>query len=184
LSEYNDAVQRANRLAAAHEAYLNGNISHNLLGAVQLEDVEIYLRWLITNFYSLKSYMHFMKLLEWFPLIDSTLSKNVTLVDSTIASSKFSGKHVDSKQYSTKSHGTIDYLYLPTTTPLLPTEDTINALSFCMRWELKTVFRIRLLKTIFFSKYSMKANCQYSIISLILFCLVYVTSSTLTISNM
>jgi hypothetical protein len=76
--------------------------------------------------------MHFMKLLEWFPFINSTLAKTATMVESTLTASKFSGKYEESKQYSTKSHGTIDYLYLPTTVPLVPTEETLNALSFCM----------------------------------------------------
>lgn len=81
MSEYNDAIQRAQRLATARDALLSTSKCTNAITSMQTDDSEIYLRWLVCHLYSIKSYIQFMKLLEWFPymitnLIDKTLDYN------------------------------------------------------------------------------------------------------------
>ncbi len=52
MSEYNDCLTRARRLAVAHEAYLMGKPpAHN---AITEEDLMIYTRWLTCYVHSVK----------------------------------------------------------------------------------------------------------------------------------
>ena len=102
LSDYNDAIQRANRLNAVREAILNTGSCASSISAIQTEDVCIYLRWLICHFYSQKVFMQALKMIEWLPFqmsIDALSSTNNMAPTSNTAnnntSSSFSNKRSD-----------------------------------------------------------------------------------------
>ncbi|XP_072026117.1 uncharacterized protein [Amphiura filiformis] len=66
MSEYNDSLARARRLAVAHETYLMGKPpAHN---AITEEDLMIYTRWLTCYVHSVKKIHGFLRLLEWLPI--------------------------------------------------------------------------------------------------------------------
>ena len=74
LSEYNDAVQRTQRLSVARDSLLSTGSCNNAILAMENDDLEIYLRWIVSHFYSIKNYTQFMKFLEWFPYYISSLN--------------------------------------------------------------------------------------------------------------
>ncbi|CAH1785032.1 unnamed protein product [Owenia fusiformis] len=63
MSEYNDATQRAERLSVAKESVLAGN--ENAAQAMKLDDMMIYLRWLVCHFNATKRFNQFMKTMQW-----------------------------------------------------------------------------------------------------------------------
>ena len=86
LSDYNDAWERASRLNAARDALLlkSPPNSHSTATAtpttsssaasslVQVDDVCIYMRWLITHIYAHKYFAQFVRMVEWLPCEVST----------------------------------------------------------------------------------------------------------------
>jgi hypothetical protein len=78
LSEYNDAYQRLNRLNSSRESLLYKPSSSSAAAAnvplcLQSDDLIYYLKWLISHLYSQKNYLHFIKLVEWFPYLKKEL---------------------------------------------------------------------------------------------------------------
>jgi hypothetical protein len=67
MSEYNDALQRAQRLSIAREALLDATKNVALFMAIDNSDIDIYLRWLISHFALLRPYNQFIKFIEWYP---------------------------------------------------------------------------------------------------------------------
>lgn len=95
LSEYADSAARSTRLSQAHDAFLaknatgggqhsaregrggvggnatttggSGGGSHGQMSnsSVQTEDVEIYVRWLVSHLYSQKRFLQAMKVMQW-----------------------------------------------------------------------------------------------------------------------
>ncbi|XP_058163219.1 uncharacterized protein [Dasypus novemcinctus] len=66
MQEYNDAVQRAERLSVARENFLMGkNIPPNL---VTLEDVTIYTKWLVCHLHSLRTIHQYLQALQYLPI--------------------------------------------------------------------------------------------------------------------
>ena len=59
MLEYNDCIQRAQRLSAAHESYMYND--NNALIAVKKDDLLIYLRWLISHLHSTKRFNQYMR---------------------------------------------------------------------------------------------------------------------------
>ncbi|CAD5114437.1 DgyrCDS3568 [Dimorphilus gyrociliatus] len=63
MAEYNDCLQRATRLASARESFLTGEdkgIMH-----VRLEDVIIYLRWLVSSLQANKTSSFYLRNIQW-----------------------------------------------------------------------------------------------------------------------
>ena len=59
MSEYHDSVQRAHRLSLVREDLLCG--TEQVLNEVKLEDILIYLRWLVCHFHSMKRVNHYLR---------------------------------------------------------------------------------------------------------------------------
>ena len=59
MSEYHDSVQRAHRLSLVREDLLCG--TEQVLNEVKLEDILIYLRWLVCHFHSVKRVNHYLR---------------------------------------------------------------------------------------------------------------------------
>ena len=59
VREYEDAVQRAHRLAASREMLLSGRGSP--ITVVTREDVTVYLSWLVCHLHSLKTIHSFLR---------------------------------------------------------------------------------------------------------------------------
>jgi len=79
LSEYNDSLQRSQRLSVARDTLLNNGSCASVIQSVQVEDLLIYLRWLVCHFYAQKSFIQAMKTIEWLPYqmsIDAQCNKN------------------------------------------------------------------------------------------------------------
>ncbi|XP_078341998.1 uncharacterized protein LOC111108050 isoform X2 [Crassostrea virginica] len=66
MSEYHDSVQRAHRLSLVREDLLCG--TEQVLNEVKLDDILIYLRWLVCHFHSMKRVNHYLRVLKWLPL--------------------------------------------------------------------------------------------------------------------
>ena len=60
MSEYSDSIARAKRLSVAHEALVMGKplVTESL---VTLEDMQIYTRWLVSHYRSVKHVHSFLK---------------------------------------------------------------------------------------------------------------------------
>ncbi|KAM6185181.1 uncharacterized protein ACDL77_013984 [Rhynchocyon petersi] len=67
MQEYNDAVQRAERLSVARENFLMGKNSS--LSLVTQEDLAIYTRWLVCHLHSFKTVHHYLKVSQKFQSI-------------------------------------------------------------------------------------------------------------------
>ncbi|XP_035285832.1 uncharacterized protein si:ch73-242m19.1 isoform X1 [Anguilla anguilla] len=65
IGEYEDAVQRARRLAVSREKALTGR--GNPINAVTQEDVVIYLQWLVCHLHSIKTIHSFLRELQYLP---------------------------------------------------------------------------------------------------------------------
>ncbi|XP_048209675.1 uncharacterized protein LOC125357064 [Perognathus longimembris pacificus] len=74
LQEYNDAVQRAERLSVARENFLMGK--NNPPHLVTQEDVTIYTRWLVCHLHSLETIHQYLQALQYLPI-----SKGLSLSD-------------------------------------------------------------------------------------------------------
>ncbi|XP_048257717.1 uncharacterized protein LOC124151794 isoform X2 [Haliotis rufescens] len=66
LNEYHDCVQRAQRLSVARESLLEGKDTP--ITAIKMEDLLIYLRWLICNLHSVKQFNQYLRVLQWLPV--------------------------------------------------------------------------------------------------------------------
>ncbi|XP_048579860.1 uncharacterized protein LOC5511107 isoform X2 [Nematostella vectensis] len=73
MEEYHDAFQRARRLAVAREASLAG--SESAMGAVTIEDLLIYTRWLVCYMHSVKRMHSFLRVIEWLPVMHKNTIK-------------------------------------------------------------------------------------------------------------
>ncbi|EDO39453.1 predicted protein [Nematostella vectensis] len=73
MEEYHDAFQRARRLAVAREASLAG--SESAMGAVTVEDLLIYTRWLVCYMHSVKRMHSFLRVIEWLPVMHKNTIK-------------------------------------------------------------------------------------------------------------
>lgn len=89
LSDYNDTMQRVNRLNLVRESVLNTHSCLGALPAITTEDICIYMRWLICHFYAQKTFMQSIKMIEWLPFQISieSLSSSVTSTTSITNSS-------------------------------------------------------------------------------------------------
>ncbi|XP_043856794.1 uncharacterized protein LOC122753467 [Dromiciops gliroides] len=68
MQEYNDAVQRAERLAVARENLLTGKINPGHL--VTQEDLVIYTKWLVCHLHSLRNIHSYLRVLQYLPISD------------------------------------------------------------------------------------------------------------------
>ena len=59
MKEYNDCLERAQRLSVARESYLLKPAG--AVNAIKLEDVMIYLRWLVCQLHASKKFAQYMK---------------------------------------------------------------------------------------------------------------------------
>nr|XP_018669782.1 putative uncharacterized protein C6orf183 [Ciona intestinalis] len=66
-AEYSDAKARAQRLSAAHHSFVLGD--NKAIKSVQIDDVVIFLRWLISHLHSTKKVSSYIKVLHWLPSI-------------------------------------------------------------------------------------------------------------------
>ncbi|XP_035294296.1 uncharacterized protein Ccdc162p [Cricetulus griseus] len=66
MQEFNDAVQRAERLAVARENFLMGKSNPPHL--VTPEDLTIYTRWLVCHLHSLGTIHHYLQVLQYVPI--------------------------------------------------------------------------------------------------------------------
>lgn len=72
VQEYEDAVQRARRLAVSRERLLTNSVGPNI--TLCQEDLVIYIQWLVTHLHSLKSIHSFLQ-------VDATPSYPHSTVD-------------------------------------------------------------------------------------------------------
>jgi hypothetical protein len=92
MSEYNDTLKRSQRLSVARETLMQTNSCAQALTAIQNDDMEIYMRWLVCHFYSQKSFTASMKQLEWLPYqisvellaLTNPNNSNINLTSSTM----------------------------------------------------------------------------------------------------
>ncbi|XP_052607475.1 LOW QUALITY PROTEIN: uncharacterized protein LOC128118689 [Peromyscus californicus insignis] len=66
MQEFNDAVQRAERLSAARDNFLTGKSNPPTL--VTPEDLTIYTRWLVCHLHSLRTIHHYLQALQCLPI--------------------------------------------------------------------------------------------------------------------
>ncbi|XP_061178732.1 uncharacterized protein LOC133187394 [Saccostrea echinata] len=66
MAEYHDSVQRAHRLSLAREDLLCG--TEQVVNEVKIEDILIYLRWMVCHFHSMKRVNQYLRVLKWLPL--------------------------------------------------------------------------------------------------------------------
>ncbi|XP_023578090.1 uncharacterized protein Ccdc162p [Octodon degus] len=77
MREYNDAVQRAERLSVARENFLMGK--NNPPNLVTQEDLTIYTKWLVCHLHSLRTIHHYLQALQYLPI-----SKALNLDDNQV----------------------------------------------------------------------------------------------------
>lgn len=150
LSEYNDSIARAKRLSVAREQLLTNNTCAGAMPFIQKEDTVIYLRWLITNCYSQKSFQQCMKLLEWMPHQMSTdflAERDKDRNESSSHSIKKSLENLyrinnnserNSAKYQKASltsflnvkFRALDSVYLNSSNALIPREEILNSISY------------------------------------------------------
>ncbi|XP_064633719.1 uncharacterized protein LOC135491668 [Lineus longissimus] len=70
MTEYHDCLSRTQRLSVAREAHLAG--MNNASPAVKMDDLLIYLRWLICHLHAIKKFNQFARVLQWFPVTHKT----------------------------------------------------------------------------------------------------------------
>ncbi|XP_027959932.1 putative uncharacterized protein C6orf183 [Eumetopias jubatus] len=80
MQEYNDAVQRAERLSVAREHFLMGK--NNPSNLVTQEDLTIYTKWFVCHLHSLRTIHHYLQSLQYLP-ISKVLSVAVDEVPET-----------------------------------------------------------------------------------------------------
>ncbi|XP_076468617.1 uncharacterized protein LOC143299362 isoform X2 [Babylonia areolata] len=67
MNEYHDCVQRAYRLSSVKEKHMAGKDEVNVT-AVTMEDLLIYLRWLVCHLHAMKHFNQYLKVLQWLPV--------------------------------------------------------------------------------------------------------------------
>ncbi|XP_039605696.1 uncharacterized protein si:ch73-242m19.1, partial [Polypterus senegalus] len=72
MKEYDDSVQRARRLAVARENLFTGKGTSS--GAATVEDVVIYLQWLVCHFHSVKTIHSYLQVLQYLPLSEELIT--------------------------------------------------------------------------------------------------------------
>ncbi|OCT80388.1 uncharacterized protein ccdc162p.L [Xenopus laevis] len=72
MQEYNDALQRAQRLSVARDNLITGQ--KNSLHLLTLEDLVIYLQWLICHLHSVKNIHNYIQMLQYLPVTDKAES--------------------------------------------------------------------------------------------------------------
>uniref|UniRef100_A0A8C0XQJ1 DUF4549 domain-containing protein n=1 Tax=Castor canadensis TaxID=51338 RepID=A0A8C0XQJ1_CASCN len=79
--EFDDAVQRAERLSVARENFLMGR--NNPPNLVTQEDLTIYTRWLVCHLHSLRTIHHYLQALQYLPIskVQSLADNQVPNVD-------------------------------------------------------------------------------------------------------
>ena len=60
MAEYQDCIQRANRLAVVRDNYIAGK-QESSVSAVTMEDLLIYLRWLVWHHHSSKRFNQYIR---------------------------------------------------------------------------------------------------------------------------
>ncbi|KAM4694292.1 uncharacterized protein O3C94_004746 [Discoglossus pictus] len=68
MKEYNDTVQRAQRLAVAREHFMTGQ--KKSVSLVTLEDLVIYTQWLVCHLHSVKNIHNYIRTLQYLPISD------------------------------------------------------------------------------------------------------------------
>ncbi|XP_012939634.1 uncharacterized protein LOC101845475 [Aplysia californica] len=71
LNEYKDCVQRAQRLSSVRESLMLER-SEASVSALNMEDLLIYLRWLVCHLHSMKRFNQYLKVLQWLPISHKT----------------------------------------------------------------------------------------------------------------
>ncbi|XP_058590881.1 uncharacterized protein LOC131514658 isoform X3 [Neofelis nebulosa] len=66
MQEYNDALQRAERLSVARENFLLGK--NNPSNLVTQEDLTIYTKWIVCHLHSLRTVHHYLRSLQYLPI--------------------------------------------------------------------------------------------------------------------
>ncbi|XP_034526659.1 putative uncharacterized protein C6orf183 [Ailuropoda melanoleuca] len=66
MEEYNDALQRAERLSVARENFLMGK--NNPSNLVTQEDLTIYTKWFVCHLHSLRTIHHYLQSLQYLPI--------------------------------------------------------------------------------------------------------------------
>ncbi|XP_078503869.1 putative uncharacterized protein C6orf183 [Lissotriton helveticus] len=66
MQEYNDALQRSKRLSAARENLLTGQ-KHSV-NLVTLDDLVIYLQWLVCHLHSIRNIHNYLRILQYLPI--------------------------------------------------------------------------------------------------------------------
>lgn len=150
MSDYNDSLQRAQRLSVAREFLLNTNSCSPAITSIENEDIEIYLRWLISHFYSQKSFQQAIKLLEWLPyqlsrehfsssahdqsdMSSSSVLSNNTNLEVTNANDKVINNNNNNSTLSSMLNNKfkhLDNIYLPNSNLLMPRDEILNTISF------------------------------------------------------
>ncbi|KAL0969797.1 hypothetical protein UPYG_G00232430 [Umbra pygmaea] len=133
VSEYEDAVQRAKRLAVSREKILTGR--GNPINYVTQDDVKIYLTWLVCHLHAVKPIHHFLRVVHYIPAsewIDKDLLAKVPpsspkLVESISTSDRttedmmaglegrdtFLGHRVKLEDFLPELHNLVSYFGLP-----------------------------------------------------------------------
>ncbi|XP_055981421.1 putative uncharacterized protein C6orf183 [Sorex fumeus] len=104
VREYNDALQRAERLSVARENFLMGK--SNPLNLVTQQDLTIYTKWLVCHLHSLKTIHHYLQALQFLPM-SQTLSVIVDKV-SAEGQEKEQVSHMDSSTQGPAAAGPTD----------------------------------------------------------------------------
>ncbi|RNA10543.1 transmembrane protein -like, partial [Brachionus plicatilis] len=154
LSDYNDCLQRAQRLGQARELLLTSNSSAQAMSAVETEDIVIYLRWLMAHFYSQKAFQQAIKVLQWLPYeIYLDLNSSSPALDRAVHTDlltsrhKMSGVHntVESFRQSESARNAnlssissflasrfkmLDNVYLASSNAHVPRDEVLNTISF------------------------------------------------------
>ncbi|XP_063079958.1 uncharacterized protein si:ch73-242m19.1 [Engraulis encrasicolus] len=90
MQEYEDAVQRARRLAVTRERLLTNSQGPNV--ALSQDDVVIYLQWLVTHLHSLKTVHSFLQVLHYLPVSERKHTESpASQVDSASPAKQFAG---------------------------------------------------------------------------------------------
>ena len=165
FSDYNDSMQRVNRLNLVRESVLNTHSCVGALPALQNEDILIYMRWLICNFYAQKTFIQTIKTIEWLPFqmsIDSLSANTVASTSITNSSASLGNPRSNNdsavlisqkatsfediqNNYSNKQSNlasstssilnknfkTLENIYLPSQSGLMPRVDVLNSISIC-----------------------------------------------------
>lgn len=157
LSDYNDSIKRSQRLSQARDLLLTTNSTVLAMNAIENEDIEIYIRWLMSHFYSQKLFQQAFKLVEWLPyeiFLDSNssnpqLNRANNESQSTNRNSRFRMHHngtVDSFRQTNESNKNtnrssigsllvnkfkmLDNIYLPSSNATVPRDEILNSISF------------------------------------------------------